>query len=173
MKSIEVINFSGELEKRMVMKMETEEERRRFGVANFESRKHPRFSINLPMEYYQSDSTLSHKGRTINASEGGLLIYSPERLEIGQQLKLKLFFCFDAEMDSMEASVQVIWIDTPLGEEEYYRSGVKFVEFAPEGMERLRNFLKNLSTLRNSPVKEEKFLSLKSIISISNLISDF
>ena len=59
------------------------------------------------------------------------------------------------------------WIDTPLGEEEYYRCGVKFVNLAPENMERLRNILKKLSALRNPPVNEEKFSSLKSIISNS------
>lgn len=156
----------------MVMKMEKAMGGRRFGVANFESRKHPRFSVNLPLEYYQTESPLSNKGRAINASEGGLSIYSTEQLEVGQQPKLKIFFSSDAEMDSMEASVVVVWIDTPLGEEEYYRSGVKFVNLAPEDMERLRSFLRDLSPLRNSPMKKENFPGLKCIKSISDLKSE-
>ena len=152
---------------------EEEGKKLRFGVANFERRKHPRFSVNLPIEYCQTNFILSHKGRTIDASEGGLLIYSPEQLQIGQHLRLKLFFYFDSEMHSMELYAQVIWIDTPLGEEEDYRSGVKFVDLAPEDMERLRNFLKKLSALENPPVKGEKIISSKSITSISNLLSNF
>ena len=151
----------------MVMKMEKEGGKKRFGVANFESGKPPRFSVNLPIEYWRCDAPPSLKGDAPDPSEGGLLIYSPEQLQITQYLRLKLFFYLNAEMDSMEASVQVVWIDTPLGEEEYYRCGVKFVNLAPENMERLRNILKKLSTLRNPPVNEEKFSSLKSIISNS------
>ncbi len=67
----------------------------------FESRRNPRFPLNLPLEYHQIESPASHKGLAANASEGGPLIYSPEQLKVGQQLKFKIFFYPDAEMDSL------------------------------------------------------------------------
>jgi hypothetical protein len=43
------------------------------------------------MEYYRTNSRFSHSGRLMSASEGGLSIYFPEQMEIGERLKLKLF----------------------------------------------------------------------------------
>lgn len=77
--------------------MRTEEKgtKSHYGIVNFERRKHPRFNINLPVEYYRTNSSLGDEGtdtgRALNISEGGLCTYFPERIEIGQQLKLKLF----------------------------------------------------------------------------------
>lgn len=62
------------------------------GVVNLERRRYPRFSIDLPIEYNLIPSSLSHTGRALNVSEGGVLIYLPQQIELGQHLNLKLFF---------------------------------------------------------------------------------
>jgi len=40
---------------------------------NFEKRRHPRFNVNLPIEYSQTGLFL-RQGRAISASEGGLCL---------------------------------------------------------------------------------------------------
>jgi len=41
--------------------------------------------------------------------------------------------------------VEVVWINTQLSEgEDYYRSGVKFINISPEDMDTLKNFLASL-----------------------------
>jgi hypothetical protein len=116
----------------------------RYGTVNFEKRKHPRFNLDLPIEYSRTDLFVKH-GRAVNASEGGLLLYFPEQMEIGQHLEIKLFFTSGSKMNTIEALVQVVWIDIHLGEGwEDYRTGVKFVDITPEGLNELKFFLRSL-----------------------------
>jgi hypothetical protein len=124
---------------------EEKETKVRYGIVSFERRKYPRFNVDLPIEYTRSDWVIKH-GRAINASEGGLLIYFPEPMEIGQHLKLKLFFTSGSEMNTIETLVQVVWMDIHLGKEwEGYRTGVTFVGISQEDLDRLKNFLRSLS----------------------------
>ncbi len=70
---------------------EEKEARLRYGVANIERRKYRRFPIRIPVEYYRAESVIGQTGQTLDASEGGLQILFPEQMDIGQNLKLKLF----------------------------------------------------------------------------------
>jgi c-di-GMP-binding flagellar brake protein YcgR len=83
----------------------------------------------------------------MNASEGGLLLYLPEQMEIGKHLRLKLFFTMGAELHAVETVVEVVWKDIHLGKDcGDYRTGVRFVEISTEDMSKLNEFLKNLSS---------------------------
>ncbi|OGP86801.1 MAG: hypothetical protein A2156_12920 [Deltaproteobacteria bacterium RBG_16_48_10] len=125
---------------------ETKEVKPHYGIVNFERRKFPRFTIDLPIEYYHERSETPYSGRALNASEGGLLIYFPEKVEIGQVLRLKLFFTSGHDLNEVEMVAQVAWIDIHLGEEwGDYRSGVKFIDISSEDLNRLKNFLRSLS----------------------------
>jgi c-di-GMP-binding flagellar brake protein YcgR len=128
------------------VKKEEKETKLRYGTVNFEKRKHPRFSIDLPVEYSRTDLFVKH-GRAINASEGGLLLYLPEQVEIGQHLRLKLFFTSDAGLNAIETLVEVAWTDIYMGKDwGDYRVGVRFVEISTEDMGKLKNFLSSLSS---------------------------
>jgi hypothetical protein len=117
----------------------------RYGIVNFEKRKHPRFNVDLPIEYARTDLVVSH-GEALNASEGGLLVYFSERMEVGQHLSLKLFFPSGFEFNTVETLVKVVWVDVHLGEDwGNYRAGVKFVDISPGNLEKLRIFLRSLS----------------------------
>ena len=114
--------------------------------SNIERRKYRRFPIRLPVEYYRADSPNSQTGQTLDASEGGFQILFPEQMEVGQNLKLKLFFSSGSELNTIEMLVEVVWRNRQLGEgEEYYRSGVKFINIFPEDMTKLTNFIVSLS----------------------------
>ena len=128
------------------MKNGEEEIKPRYGIANIERRKYRRFPVRLPVEYYRANSSMSQTGQTLDASEGGLQILFPEQIDIGQNLKLKLFFSSGPELNAIEMLVQVVWVNTQLDEgEEHYRSGVKFTNVSPEDMTKLKNFMVNLS----------------------------
>jgi hypothetical protein len=117
-----------------------------YGVVNFERRKHPRFNIDLPIEYSLLPSPLSHPGRALNASEGGLLVYLTQRVELNQFLQLKLFFPSGSELNGVELIVEVVWKDIHLGKDwGDYRCGLRFVDISPEGLTKLKKFLRSLS----------------------------
>ena len=132
------------LDKRGKRDMEIKEMKPRFGIANFEKRRHPRFLLNLPVEYYRINSNFHSIGSTFNASEGGLMVKLPERMDIGQYLRLKLFFSIALGVESIEALSQVVWVDD-LSQGDGYRYGVRFVAISSEDMSRLKTFLKKLS----------------------------
>ena len=125
--------------------MEKEEPKRRIGILDLERRKYPRFKINLPLDYYRVDTTSGQAGRTENASEGGLEIYFPEKMQIGERLKLRLFFSSSKEdLKAIEVLAEVVWLDILAGDGEY-RSGVKFVDIAAEDVTKLKDFLESLT----------------------------
>ena len=118
----------------------------RYGAVNFERRKYPRFNIDLPIEYYQIDSSIGHTGKALNISEGGLFLYLTEQVEVGQRLKSNFSLTSCSEINSIEILAEVAWIDIDLGEVwGDYRCGVNFIDFSPEDMAKLRNFLRSFS----------------------------
>jgi len=127
------------------MKKEEKETKPRYGIVNFEKRKHPRFNVDLPVEYARSDLDAS-RGEALNVSEGGLLVYFSERMEVGQHLSMKLFFSSGVEFNAIETLVKVVWVDVHPGEDwGDYRAGVTFVDISPGDLEKLRIFLRGLS----------------------------
>lgn len=118
-----------------------------YGLVNFERRRYPRFSIDLPIEYYRLNLKEKRQGRAGNISEGGLMVYFPERMDIGQQLRIKVFFPNEAKLVSLELVGEVVWVDIPLGNEVEPRCGLKFIEVSPEDLKRLRDFLNNLTKI--------------------------
>ncbi len=126
--------------------IEEKERKFHYGIVNFERRKHPRFNIDLPIEYSLASSSVSHPGRALNVSEGGLLIYLPEKVEMGQFLQLKLFFPTGSELNGIELVAEVVWRDIHLGKDwGDYRCGIRFIDISPEGLDKLKRFLKSLS----------------------------
>lgn len=117
----------------------------RYGTVNLEKRKHPRFSVDLPIEYYRIDSSVSYAGRGLNISEGGLLIYFPEQMDVSQYLRLKLFFSLGSELNIVKVLAEVVWMDNRFSKDrENYPYGVKFIDISPEDGIKLRNFLTSL-----------------------------
>jgi len=89
----------------------------------------------MPIEYYRIEEPAGSRGRTINMSEGGLLIYSSERMEIGQRLMLRLFLNMGPELNTIELLSEVVWVEIHIGEDYGdYRSGVRFVDISPDDM---------------------------------------
>jgi hypothetical protein len=128
-------------------KEEKEEEAKpHHGTLSFKKRRYPRFSVDLPVEYTRRDLVVK-QGRVINASEGGLLVYFPEQMEIGQHLRLKLFFTSNSNLNMMETVNQVVWMDVHKGKDwGDYRTGVEFVGITLEKQCTLKSFLSSLSS---------------------------
>ena len=127
-------------------KQEKDETKPRIGIINFEKRRHPRFTVDLPLEYYRVDSPVPETGRAVNASKGGLLVYFPEEVKVGDRLRLRLFFSIGSDLNTIEMVVQIAWVDLHLGKEwGDYRSGVRFIDISPEDLNKLKTFLRNLS----------------------------
>ena len=131
----------------METKNEGRERKVRFGIANFERRRYPRFSVNLPIEYYPIDAPNGLKGHAGNLSEGGLMVYLSGKPEMGQILHVKLFFPSVPDLQAVEMLTQVVWVDLLYIENGDYRAGLEFIAISPADVNQLRNFLNNLSRI--------------------------
>jgi len=126
------------------MEKEDKKSKHRYGSLNIERRRYPRINVDLPIEYNHTTIEIQ-QARTGNASEGGLLLYLQERMELGQQLRMKLFFPSDSGLGSIETLVEIVWMDIYLEKDwREYRTAVRFVDISPEDLERLKDFLRGL-----------------------------
>lgn len=122
-----------------------EESTARCGTGDFEKRKHPRCNVDLPVEYRRRDLVVKYD-RVVNASESGLLTYLSEQVEVGQHLRMRLFFPFSSGLNVIEMVTQVVWMESHT--EKYggdYRTGVRFVEVSSNDLRDLKNYLGSLS----------------------------
>jgi len=153
------------------MRKEEEGQNPRFGTVNFERRKHPRFSLGLPVEYWKTYHPLSQPSRMINISEGGVLFHISEPIEIGENLKLKILTDSRLNLYPIEALVKVLWKDAHLDKDEGYRIGARFVEISQKDRDNLRKILDNLMNLRAPSSKIfSKFASILTGFPTPNLL---
>ena len=131
------------------MGKEERETQPHFGVVNFERRRHPRFAVDLPIEYWKIKDFKSCPSRATNVSEGGLLVHLSEQVEIGQDLRLNLFIDAGPDLKSIKAVVEVVWKDIHLGKDGEYRTGVKFLDISAEDLDELKRFLDSLANLKS------------------------
>ena len=119
------------------------------GLAKFEKelekRAHPRFLLNLPVEYYPIDAPGSAQGHTVNASQSGLMVCLRELFQKGQHISLKIFFSSGAKLFSIATKAEVMWADQKKEGDGTYRYGVKFVDISGGDLATLKSFLDGLS----------------------------
>jgi len=83
----------------------------KIGVLAVERRKHPRYSVELPISYSRVDDRELFGGIVMNACGGGILVYLPERMEIGAVLKIEIFYLKGFELDTIKAIAKAVWCD--------------------------------------------------------------
>ena len=111
-------------------------------VRGFEHRRYRRFEIHLPIECLRFNSSITHIG---NISEGGLLVYLPGEANVGQYLRLKLFFSLGSQLHAVRMEARVIWRDNLSSKErKHCPHGVRFVNISPEDNVMLRHCLGSL-----------------------------
>ena len=119
-------------------------------VSLSERRKHPRFNLELPLDYFQIDNKENYGGIVANASELGILVYLPEKMEIGTTLSTEIFYAKGLELDSIKAIGKVVWADLPArktwGEHRY---GLQFQSIDKQNLSKLKNLLKEVGKTKN------------------------
>ena len=118
-----------------------------------ERRKHPRFLVELPVEYRRANDSRVRPGHTVNFSEDGLMVLVSEQMEIGEQLEMKIYFSSGSSLITIAAIVKIAWVDIEVKEDGYYRFGVSFVNISPVDKERLTGFLNLYADPNQTPVE--------------------
>jgi c-di-GMP-binding flagellar brake protein YcgR len=117
------------------------------GVLAIERRKHPRFSIEFPLDYSIVDGKTTYNGGlTVDASEGGLLVYLPERIEIGILLKIEIFYVKGLSLETITTTVKVVWSD--LASRENWRErryGLQFQSIDEVNLHKFKTLLEEVA----------------------------
>ncbi len=117
----------------------------RMGVLSIEKRKYPRFSVELPLNYSRTEGKEILGGMVANASEGGLLVYLPERMAMGAFLKIEIFYVKGLELDTIKAVAKVVWCDLAARESwGEHRYGLQFQYIDEKDLSRLTTLLREV-----------------------------
>jgi c-di-GMP-binding flagellar brake protein YcgR len=117
----------------------------KMGVLAIEKRKHPRFSVELPLDYSRVNGKETYGGMVANASEGGLLVYLPERIEMGSLLKIEIFYVGGLELNTIKAVGKVVWADLAARESwGEHRYGLQFESIDENDFNRLTTLIKEV-----------------------------
>lgn len=112
------------------------------GVFAVEKRKHPRYSIEFPLDYSRVEGKTTYNGGlTADASEGGLLVYLPETIEIGDLLKIEIFYTKDLSFQTITATTKVVWSD--LASRNWY--GLEFQSIDDGNLSKLKSLLRDVA----------------------------
>lgn len=126
------------------------------GVVAIERRKHPRFNLELPLDYFQIKDKENYGGIVANASELGILVYLPEKMEIGTTLSIEIFYAKGLELDTIKAIGKVVWADLPArktwGEHRY---GLQFQSIDKKNLSKLKNLLKGVGKAKSMKGKSK------------------
>ena len=115
------------------------------GVLAIEKRRHPRYSVELPLDYIRAHGRETYGGIVANASEGGLLVYLPEVMQIGVVLKIEIYYASGLELNSIKAVAKVVWYDMAAKESwGEHRYGLQFLSIEEKDLERLKNLLREV-----------------------------
>jgi len=120
-----------------------------------ERRKHPRFPIELSLEFEDKDG-LPHGAVVCNVSEGGLLIHSVRDMIVGSELKVRVFFAEEYELDQFKATARIAWKDQYFDTDwKGYKYALEIVEISMEDRQKLVHLLMSPSILEEIPLKED------------------
>ncbi len=117
----------------------------RMGILAIERRKYPRFVVELPLDYSETDGGDLLGGIVANASEGGLLVYLPERMTLGTVIKIQIFYGRELEFNMIKAVAKIVWSDMAAKESwGEYRYGLQFISIDKENLNKLMTLLKEV-----------------------------
>jgi len=107
-----------------------------------EKRRHPRFYLNLPIEFRVVDAPSVHGAMIVNASETGLLIQSTSNLSVGTRLNIAVLFSKEFELANFEVSAEVVWKKIYSDErQKMYQLGLRFIKISEENRQKLKYLL--------------------------------
>ncbi len=118
---------------------------KKMGIFAVEKRKYPRYTVEFPLDYARIEDKGTYGGMVANVSEGGLLAYLPQRLEIGEVLKIEILYVQGLEFNTIKAVAKIVWSDLA-AKESYgeYRYGLQFLHIEEKEYHRLLNLLKEI-----------------------------
>ncbi len=108
-----------------------------------ERRKTPRFHLKLPISYSRTSGKDHYGGIVGNASEGGILVHLPDKLDPGEVLRIEILFAKGWELRTVRGNAKIVWSDLAVRKHgKVHRYGLQFQLFNKKTLQKLRILLK-------------------------------
>jgi hypothetical protein len=106
---------------------------------NSERRSHPRFVVDLPLEYREMGDSCLRGGIVVDVSKEGLLIETVRDIPVGTELNVTVLFPKGSELDNFKVMTKVVrkkpyWKEDSKGNRywEGYQYGLQFIQILEE-----------------------------------------
>jgi hypothetical protein len=127
-----------------------------------ERRGHPRFIIDLPLEYRDTDGSCLRGGVLANASEGGFLIEAVRDVPVGTELNIAVLFPKGFELSNFNVVAKIVRKE-PYSKEDLkgdpywkgYQYGLEFIHILEEDRWKLNFLLGGRFDLEEMPTINE------------------
>lgn len=111
-------------------------------VFPIERRRHPRFLIDLPLEYKKAGEASSRGAYTGDLSKMGLLIYSVDNILVGTELEVSVFYADEYRLDIFKLFARIVRKQTHSDPDwKGYRYGLEFVQISMEDRKKLEQLI--------------------------------
>lgn len=114
-------------------------DRMKGSLSDRERRSHPRFVIDLPLEYRKTHDSCLRGGTVVNVSEGGLLIETVRDISVGTELNVTILFANGFELATFKVMAKIVRKE-PYRKEDWrgnqywkgYQYGLEFIQILEE-----------------------------------------
>jgi hypothetical protein len=107
-----------------------------------EKRRHPRFYLNLPLEFRVTDAPSVRGAMVVNASETGILMQSSYNMPVGTKSNIAVLFAKGFELANFEVLAEVVWTKIHSDEgRKVYQLGLRFIQILEEDRQKLKHLL--------------------------------
>ena len=110
-----------------------------------ERRRFYRFPVEYPISYVLESGGEVSTGMAMNLSEGGLLAYLFDRIGIGTELDVEMFYTHEFQFTSLNTQARIVWKDiVETSEAIEFQYGIEFINMNREERIRLRRLLASM-----------------------------
>jgi hypothetical protein len=111
------------------------------GIAILERRREPRLRAEFHFDYSPIVEREDRGGTLADANEGGLQVYLPEKLKIGDLFKIRIFASGELRGATIQAIAKVVWASRTKGRSGKYRYGLQLQSFYKGDLNKYRALL--------------------------------
>jgi hypothetical protein len=112
---------------------------------NKEKRKCPRYYMDFPLDFRETNAPKAYGGLVVDGSEIGLRIHSVKNIPVGTRLNIVVIFPKGFQMTNFEVAAEIVWKDLYLREDwNGYQYGLKFIQIEGEDLQKLQQLLSSL-----------------------------
>ncbi len=116
-------------------------------------RRHPRISMNLPVDLQVEGELSTSPGLVINLSEAGLLVQSFRELPVGAKIILAASLSKGSLCEKIVAVAEIVWRDVYLWDDwEAYQYGLKLLQISDENYRKLKKIIGNRPNSEKIPL---------------------